>query len=621
MPEKGNLMKSFASAGMLTLLASLSSYAAEPIVAADVVVTASRIPQLRENVLADVSVIDREEIERAGPSTLVELLQHQPGVEISSNGGEGKQSSIFLRGTNADHIVVLVDGLRINSATAGTTSFEHIPLSQIERIEILRGPASSLYGADAIGGVIQIFTKRGEGGPQLTAFAGYGSYQTKRAEAGLSGGDENTRYALNASLLDTEGFSAKKVTSGFDADHDPYRNLSLTGSVTQRITDGHELGLQFFQSRGNSDYDCGKSRCEIDGTLRSYGLTSRNRFLPFWNSTLRLGVGIDDSIDHAGTSRSAFRTEQRQYTWQNDLTLPLGTLTLAYDRLEQRISGTSSYAVKSRDNNGWLASYLAELGKHAAQLSLRRDDNTQYGTHTTGNAAYSYFITPRWRASASIGTAFKAPTFNQLYFPNFGNPALQPETSRNREVALRYDGHGRNASVTLFDNEIKNLIEFSGPAAGTCTLAGFCPVNVGQARIRGLTFAGDWHLNRHWMVDGNFTVQSPRNDATDKLLIRRGLRHGTLNLSYQSGPFRAGAEIVGTSERFNNATNTKRMDGYALLNLTASYAFHDDWQLEARANNVLDKDYVLAYTGNTATAIAYETPGTNLFVGVRYQPK
>lgn len=614
-------MKTITLAGIACLLASLPIYAEDTVLTADVVVTASRIPQTRENVLADVSVIDREEIERAGPSTLVELLQHQPGVEISSNGGEGKQSSIFLRGTNADHVVVLVDGLRINSATAGTTSFEHIPLSQIERIEILRGPASSLYGADAIGGVIQIFTKHGDGSPRVTAFAGYGSYQTKRAEAGISGSIENTRYSLNASALDTQGFSAKKVASGFDADDDPYRNLALTASLTQRIAEGHELEAQFFQSKGNSDYDCGKSRCEIDGTLRSYGLTSRNRFLPFWNSTLRLGMGIDDSTDHAGTARSVFRTEQRQYTWQNDFTLPLGTLTLAYDRLEQQVSGTANFAIKSRDNNGWLASYLANIGAHSAQLSLRQDDNTQYGDHTTGGLAYGYLIAPQWRASASFGTAFKAPTFNQLYFPNFGNPALQPETSRNREVALRYDDHGTKASLTLFVNEIKNLIEFSGPAAGTCTLAGFCPVNVGKAEIQGMTFEGRQALGEHWTFSGNFTVQSPRNEETDKLLTRRGQRHGTLDLSYQLGPFRAGAEIMGASERFNNTSNTKRMDGYTLLNLTASYAFHRDWHLEARANNVFDKDYVLAYTGNTATSAPYETPGANLFVGLRYQPK
>jgi vitamin B12 transporter len=587
----------------------------------EVIVTAARIPQRVDDVLADMTVIEKEEIERAGQSTLVELLQMQPGVEISSNGGAGKASSIFLRGTNSDHVVVLVDGLRINSATLGTTSFENLPLGQIERIEILRGPASSLYGADAIGGVIQIFTKRAEKGINYSAFLGYGSYNTKRAEANVSGGNDNTRFSVNASGLKTNGFSAKNVTTGFDADADPYHNLALTASLTQKVAEGHELEAQFFQSKGRSDYDCNKSICVIDQTLRSYGLTSRNRFLPFWNSTLKLGLGVDDSTDQAGTAFSAFRTEQRQATWQNDFTLPLGMLTLAYDRLEQEVSGTTNYTVKARDNNGWLASYLADIGAHSVQASLRHDDNSQYGQHTTGGLGYGYRITPQWRATASFGTAFKAPTFNQLYFPNFGDPTLQPETSRNREIGLRYDNSIVKAGLTVFDNQIKNLIEFSGPATAGCTLGGFCPVNVGKAEIRGATFDGGWWINDHWTLRGNFTVQSPEDDATNKLLIRRGHRHGAMDLSWRSGAWQFGAETTAVSKRYNNATNTKRMEGYALVNLTASYAFYPDWMLEARANNIFDKDYVLAYTGNTATSAAYETPGANVFVGIRWQPE
>jgi vitamin B12 transporter len=592
-----------------------------------VVVTASRIPQSAENVLADVTVVTRDEIERSGQSTLVELLQRQPGIEITSNGGAGKASGIFMRGTNTDHVVVLVDGLRINSATLGTTSFENLPLGQIERIEILRGAASSLYGADAIGGVIQIFTKRGNGAPKFTAFAGYGRYNTRRAEAGVSGGANNnaTRYALNVSALETGGFSAKQVTTGFDADDDPYENLSFSAALTQQLAEGHEVDVQFMRSYGRNEYDCNRVECYNTQELKGYGITSRNRLLPFWQSTLKLGVGVDDAKDvarnTAATKPSLFRTEQRQYSWQNDFTLPLGTLTLAYDRLEQEVSGTTNYAEKSRDNNGWLAAYLLETGAHTAQLSLRRDDNSQFGNHTTGNASYGYRFADDWRISAGYGTAFKAPTFNQLYFPNFGDPNLQPEQSRNREAALRYDSGAIRAGITVFENDIRNLIEFSGPATAGCTFGGFCPVNVGKAEITGATLDGGWQINNVWKLSGNFTVQSPRNEDTDNLLIRRGNRHGTLRLDYGQGPLQAGLEVVGSSKRYNNATNTKVMDGYALVNLTAAYAFHPDWRLEARADNIFDKDYVLAFTGNTATSAPYETPGASLFVGLRWQPQ
>ncbi len=614
-------MKKTKLAGLLGLFAVLPTYAQDSIHTDNVVVTASRIPQSRESVLADVTVITQDEIERAGQSTLVELLQMQPGVEVSSSGGAGKESSIFLRGTNDDHVVVLVDGLRINSATKGKTAFESIPLSQIGRIEILRGPASSLYGADAIGGVIQIFTKRGEGGMKFNAFAGFGSNDVQRAEAGFSGSANGTSFTLQFGHEHDGGLSATNVSNGADDDRDPYRNESLNASLSHRFNEDHEIALQLFAADGHSNYDSTattRSRqyqtAYADNLLLSYGLTSRNRLLPWWNSTLRLGSGKDRSQNFTRTvagkeATSEFETDQFQATWQNDLSLPVGTLTLAYDRLQQRVDSTTSYTINSRDNNGWLASYLADVDAHSMQISLRRDDNSQYGQHTTGGLAYGYRITPQWQASASFGTAFKAPTFNQLYYPGFGNAQLQPEKSRNREAALRYRTGHASAGVTVFDNEIEELIVYAPT-----------PVNLNRANLLGATVDGAWYFGR-WKASGNFTVQSPRDDASNHLLPRRGQRHGVLNLAYQAHEWRVGAELFGVSERYNNSTNTKRMDGYALVNLTAEYQFAGDWQLEARANNIFDKDYVLAYVGNTATSAAFETPGASLFVGLRWQPQ
>lgn len=638
MPKR-EFMRKIILANIACALASSPVHAQESIYTVDVVVTAGRIPQSSENVLADVSVIDGEEIKRAGQSTLVELLQRQPGVEISSNGGAGKRSSIYLRGTNEDHVVVLVDGLRINSATSGMTSFENLPLAQIERIEILRGPASSLYGADAIGGVIQIFTRRNGEGVRFNAFAGYGSYQTRIAEAGVNGGVGNTSFGINLNGFDTGGFSARRILDAntpVDKDDDPYRRLGVSAYLEHLLVPGHSLGVQFFQSQSHNHYDGGNNFANHSNqTLQSYALTSKNQFANFWLSTLKFGMGIDDSDDWSKPSasnpsgKSDFRTGQKQFSWQNDVALPLGTLTLAYDRLEQKISSSDNYAVKSRDNNGWLASYLTDIGAHSVQAGLRRDDNSQFGNHTTGRLAYGYRITPQWRASASYGTAFKAPTFNQLYFPSFGDASLQPEKSRNREAALRYDGEVINAGLTVFKNDIRNLIEFSGPATVGCTYGGFCPVNVTKARIGGVTVDAGWFINSAWTLSGNFTVQSPRRldnpstTSTDEegLLIRRARRHGALDLGWRSGMLQLGMETTGTSERFNNATNTKRMGGYTLVNLTAGYTFTQDWKLEARANNVLDKKYTLAYTGNTAASAPYETPGANLFIGLRWQPE
>lgn len=614
---------------LLAGLVIFPAHASESIHTEDVVVTASRVTQSRENVLADVTIIDRAEIERAGQSTLVELLQRQPGIEISSNGGAGKATSVYLRGTNADHVVVLVDGIRLNSATLGTTSFENLPLGQIERIEILRGPASSLYGADAIGGVIQIFTRRGQDAPQFSAFAGYGKNDTQRVEAGVSGGanEDATRYSLHVSGVKTDGFSAKKVSTGYDADDDGYENLAFSTALSQQLAEGHVLEAQFLRSYGRNEYDCNKRECYQNQVLREYALTSRNRFLPFWQSTLKWGVGMDDSRDvsrnTATTRPSLFRTDQYQLTWQNDFSLPMGTLTLAYDRLRQKVGGTTNYAEKSRDNDGWLASYMLDYGVHSFQASVRRDDNSQFGWHTTGNVAYGIQFAEHWRLSAGYGTAFKAPTFNQLYFPGFGDPDLRPEQSRSKEAALRYDDGQLRASVTFFRNDIRDLIAFSGPATAGCSFAGFCPENVGKARITGATLEGGWQFAPSWRLSGHYTVQSPRNEDTDHLLARRGQRHGALDLTFDQGPYYATLEIVGASKRYNDADQRFVLDGYAVVNVAASYAFHRDWRLEARADNIFDKEYVLASTKSAFSPAGpdYQTPGANVFIGLRWQPK
>ena len=629
-------MKKTIIASLIGAAFTTPSFATDPVDLTSIVVTANRVPQAQDKLLSDVTLIEREEIERAGAGTLTDLLRLQPGVQINTNGGAGTASSVYLRGTNADHMVVLVDGLRINSATLGTTSFENIPLAQIDRIEILRGPASSLYGADAIGGVIQIFTRKGTTGETLVhAAVGLGSYNTKTAEAGISGSVNALSYGINVSSVDTDSFSAKRIRQGIDSDDDGYRNLSASAFLELELAKGHTWGLQFFESKARNHFDNNYGNYS-DQTLQSYAFTSKNQFADFWHSTFKLGMGVDDSDSYAKPNtnplsssfspkgKSHYRTAQQQLTWQNDFNLPIGMLTFAYDRLEQDVNSQSnpkSKFKKERNNDSFLASYVADIGNHAMQLSLREDHNSQFGNYTTGGVGYGYRITPEWRASVNYGKAFKAPTFNQLYFPNFGDPNLSPEKSDNVEASLKYGNQKLNAGVTIFENKIRNLIEFSGAATSGCTLAGFCPVNVGKAKIQGVTLEGSWAILDNLSFNGNYTIQSPRNEQTDQLLVRRGNHYGTLSLLHSVGDFQWGTEITGASTRYNNAANTKTMHGYALLNLTANYRFTPEWKLEARANNVLDKDYVLTYTGNTATSSPYNTAGANVFVGLRYQIK
>lgn len=624
-------------AGLIGLAFQPTAYAADTINLDEVVVTASRTPQARQNVIGDVTVIDREEIERIGAGSINDVLRMQPGVQVVSTGGAGTEASVFLRGTGSDQIVVLVDGLRINSATLGKTSFENIPLAQIEKIEILRGSASSLYGADAIGGVIQIFTRKSVSEkPLINAAIGLGSYNTKTAEFGINGGINALKYGVNVSSLDTNSFSARRIRTGKDSDDDSYRNLSTSAYAELELAKGHSWGLQFFESKGHNEFDGSNYENFSEQTLQSYAFTSKNQFTDFWHSTFKLGMGVDDSDSHAKPNTnpasssynpkgiSKYRTEQKQISWQNDFTLPLGTLTLAYDRLEQDVSSEANVKTKfkkERNDDSFLASYLLDQGNHSVQASIRENHNTQFGNYTTGGAGYGYRITPQWRVTANYGKAFRAPTFNQLYYPNFGDPTLSPEKSDNVEAAVKYTGGKFNAGVTVFQNKIRSLLANAGPATPSCTLGGFCPINVGKVEIQGVTTEASWNIYDNLLLSGNFTVQAPRDEATDNLTPRQGNRYGTVNLLHTWGDLQWGAEVLGSSTRYNNIANTKVMQGYALVNFTANYRINPEWKLEARANNVLDKNYVLAYTGNTATSPAYNTAGSNLFVGLRYNMK
>jgi len=621
-------------AGLIGLAFHPTVYATDNINLDEVVVTASRTPQARQNVVGDVTVIDREEIERMGAGSLTDVLRLQPGVQIITNGGAGTASSVFLRGTSTEQIVVLVDGLRMNSATLGSTSFENIPLAQIEKVEILRGPASSLYGADAIGGVIQIFTRKNlSEKPLINAAVGLGSYNTKTAELGITGGINALKYGVNVSSLDTDSFSARRIRRDKDSDDDSYRNLSTSAFAELELAKGHTWGLQFFQSKGHNEFDGSNYENFGDQTLQSYAFTSKNQFTDFWHSTFKLGMGVDDSDSYAkpNTTKSSssynpkgiskYRTEQKQISWQNDFKLPLGTLTLAYDRLEQDVSSISNVKTKfkkERNDDSFLASYLLDHGNHTIQASIREDHNTQFGNYTTGGAGYGYRITPQWRVTANYGKAFRAPTFNQLYFPNFGDPTLVPEKSDNVEAGIKYTGGKFNAGMTVFQNNIRSLIANAGPATAGCTLDGFCPINVGKVEIQGVTTEASLNVTDSLLLSGNFTVQSPRDDDTDQLLVRRGNRYGTINLLHTSGDWQWGAEVNGASTRYNDASNKKPMSGYMLVNMTANYKLSPEWKLEARANNLLDKNYILTYASST---VPYNTAGSNLFVGLRYNMK
>ena len=619
-------MKKSIISSLIGLIFVTPAFSAENIELDDVVVTAARVPQPRESVIADITVIDSEEIQRAGQTTLVELLQLQPGVEISSNGGAGKLSSVFIRGTNSNHVLVLIDGLRVGSATAGLTSFENLPLAQIDRIEILRGPATSLYGQDAIGGVIQIFTKKGVDGTHLSVALGYGSYDTKTADASINGKAADTSYALNVSSYNTRGFSSLNTSDPLLNDKDGYRNLSVSGSLSHEFLAGHTLGVQFFSSEGKTHFDNRFNTSNFDDrsdlSQLSYAIFSKNQFTSNWLSTLRLGEGTDKSNSIQSFGESNFKTTQRQYAWQNDFGLSVGTLSLVLDRLEERVKSNTLFVKTSRNNTGLAASYLGSIDNHTLEASIRSDRSSQFGTNNTFGLGYAYKITPNWRISGNVGTAFKAPTFNDSYTPfqDFGggfsyqgNPNIKPEKSRNKELSLRYQTDNTEASATIYDNEIRNLI------LGSQNIPVDTAINIGSVNIQGLTLNAS-ELWQDWQLRGNIDLQSPRDNDNNTLLRRRSNRHATASINKRLGDWRFGAEVVASSKRYDNKENTIKLAGYGLVNLSADYAISRNWSLLARVNNLLDKDYALAADGDpNAGGYLYNTPGSNIFVSLRWQ--
>ena len=627
-------MKKSSIAAIIGLLFTTTSFAANnSIYADDVVVTASRLPEARNLAIGDISVISQQDISRAGQSSLTELLQNQPGVEVESNGGMGTLSNIRLRGSSIQSVVILIDGMRVSSAANGLTNLSQITPDQIDRIEILRGAASSLYGSDAIGGVIQIFTKQGTQDTKISASAGYGSYNTKKASTNISGSINDTKFSAGISSITTDGISALSVKNGLDSDRDSYRNLSFNGNLTHKIVDGHEISLQAFANQGHINLDGSNFPAYQNNEQQIFAISSKNKMADFWSSNFKVGKSIDiaNAIGSYGTSNT--RSEQQQIYWQNDLKLPLGNLLLAYDRIEDKIQANTNYSVKNRTNEGYVASYQLNKDNHAFNISLREDDNSQFGSHSTGKINYALNFADFWRISTSYGTAFRAPTFNDLYWPfadysyvdpDFGpfhytfqgNPNLKPETSRNKEISLAYDQGHHRLSATLFENKIKNLI------VGSQNIPDDSPINIGSASILGLTMAYEgWFSNTHLRASVDF--QDPKNDdESGKILARRAKEHGVIWLGQTWGDLEISGEVIASGKRFNDAENAITLSGYSLVNINAKYKIDNSWSLNARVNNLLDKSYTLASYASTGTpsAPAFNTYGTNLFVSMTYSP-
>jgi len=597
------------------------------------VTTPLRVPEEEENIIADTTVITSDEIKRAGLSSLPQLLQQQPGIEVTNNGGPGKVSSINIRGTSSTHSIILIDGLRVGSSTSGTSAIQNIPLSQIEKIEIVRGPVSSLYGQDGIGGVIQIFTKKGKKGFHPYVSAGYGRYKTKEMAAGVSAGNDSTSFALNLSGMNTDAFSAfvpndSAASNTSNLDKDTYRNRSVSSNLTHQFSEKIKIDFQYFLSTGKNMFD--NRFANFDATYINYkdktkqeaysskltGIISDN-----WESSLKIGKSTDlysaqqkyDNRIFSNVSGEVdkYETSQYQLAWQNNINFDYGSLVLLYDYLKEEINTTNTYAKDNRDNNGFVIAYNTQYEKHILQTSLREDINSQYDNETTGSIGYAYQINDQWKASSSFGTAFVAPNFNYLYYGSTANPELKPETSKNIEASLSYSENSTSISLTAYQNTIDDFIISNLDT-------GFTPENLNKAKIQGITFAAD-HFLGNFQIKGSVTTESPNNEDTDKDLPLRANLYGSTHLNYYVQDWIFGVEQIGSGSRYNDADNTVKISGYMVTNFVTNYIFNEKFTINIRLDNALDKDYALAYDGDpNATGFAYQSPGRSLSANIRY---
>lgn len=598
-------------------LAVAMTAALSPISQADddiehLLVTANRTARSAEQNLNAVTVITRADIERLQLRSLPDLLRGLPGISIANSGGSGKLTNISLRGSESDHVLVLIDGVKIGSATAGTAPLQDIPLAQIERIEVVRGPRSSLYGSDAIGGVIQIFTRQGsaQGLHSQTELWG-GSFGTFGSSVNLTSRGQKGWASLGVTGEQTDGFNSCQANyNGGCWDDEPDRdgNNYISGQLRGGYNFSDSAGVEFNALRTNSDteYDGGFAN-ESESYNQLVSIAGHLNLTNNWLTSLQLASSKDHSESfNDGQFASLFATTRRQGNWQNEWAIgDHSRLIQGFDYLDDQIDSSTNFDRTERDNLGVYGQYLLSLDVHELEFSGRSDDNEQYGRHNTGSLAWGIGLGQSMQAYVSYGTAFKAPSFNELYYPWSGNPNLQPEQSATHELGLRGQGDF-SWSANLFNTEIEEMIGYDSQS--------WTPVNINEAQIRGLELTASRQFNALSLGLWATLLDSENRSANywGNELPRRGPRSARVDGDYHWGIWSLGASWLLEDKRYDNQANTTRMAGYGLLDVRGSVELAQAWQLQLRLGNLFDKEY--------ETIAWYNQPERNATLTLRYQP-
>lgn len=595
----------------------------------DVLISANRQVQARNDSSAANTVFTRADIDRLQPGSVTDLLSRVPGVQVAPTGGRGSLPGIYIRGTKSAQSLVLVDGQRIANTTSGDSGLQYLNVDQIERVEVLRGSRSVIYGSDAIGGVIQVFTRRNaEQGLQPRLKLGVGSNQTWERSLGLSGGDEQTRFNLGASLDETAGINATHQSFPSDGDHDAYRNQSLSLNLSHSFSDALELGFNLLDNRGKSEYDNSFGRYDF-ATGQSFGqkpytdytVSSASGYVAAtlseaWQSRLEVGhsENRDTKRDTLSDDFSVFNTYRDSVNWQNDLTLnERNSLIVGGDWYQDRFHGSTAFTEDSRWNRAAFVQHRFHAQWFSTELGLRRDQNQQFGGQNSWSGTLTVPINPDNDVLFSYSEGLRAPTFNDLYYPDtqYSNPNLQPETSKSYEVQWRSQlAQSTRLEASLYRTDLSDAIILD---AGK-------PQNVASARINGVEAALKQELFG-WQGNLGVSLIDPRDRDSGHTLARRARRTLNLDLDRQFDKVGVGASWQAISSSYDDEANRNRLGGYALLGLRSRWALNREVSLSLKVDNVLDTSYARAKYSYLEGYQNYREAGRTWMLGVTWTPE
>ena len=554
-----------------------------------IVVTATIGPQTQGESLSSVAVLDEESIREQQPAEFSDLLRGQPGINVVTNGSFGKNTSVFTRGTGSESTIFLVDGIRLRSSTSGSAPWQFFPVEMVDRVEIVRGPRSSLYGADAVGGVVQAFTHEpGRDNHRGWVQAGTGNFDTQTGSGGISARAGNTRISLSGVHKETDG---TEIIKG--GDDKGFRNSAGIAKVTHDLDSGGEAGLLLMQSEGNTEFDGG----DTDYMIRLAGFHLAIPVSDYWDTSFQLSEARDEQDNFRDSGDSVFNTTARSARWENTIYFSRHELAVGAELLNEEVTSTTEFDEDSRSNAAVFSQLRLGFGPTDVQASLRMDDNEAFGREETGGIALGHAFDRHHRVRVSYQTSFRAPTFNDLYFPletfpfggSFeGNPDLDPEKGDAVELGLsgRYGLWYWDAAI--YQLNVDSLISLESDAGGNIR-----PVNVDDARIRGVELTGGFDVQR-WRAEAALTLMDPRDRGTDNRLRRRSAQQFRLDLDRDFTNWSLGATLNAEGYRYDDAENEDRLPGFATLDLRAGWRFADSWSTRLTLDNIFDKEYATA---------------------------